>query len=55
MTGTALPRLGERFGKTAGVAKLADVFQLDILRQFGGQMAEMAETDEASEHDFFGR
>ena len=41
----------ERLGKTAGVAKLIDVFQFQW--QSGRQVAEMGETDEA--HDLIGR
>ena len=53
----AFGRVRERFGKTAGVAKLSDVFQFQwtSLRRSGGQVAEMAEADEASEHNFIGR
>ena len=53
---TPFGRIRERFGKTAGVAKLSDVFPFqwtspDSLED----KAEMAEGDEASEHDLVGR
>ena len=53
----AFGRIREGVGKTAGAAKLSDVFQFqwtspDSLEE---QVAEMAETDEASEHDLVGR
>ena len=44
----AFGRVRERFGKTAGVAKLSDVFQFQWT-------SEQAEADEASEHDVVGR
>ena len=44
-------RIRKRFGKTAGVAKRSDVFPLAVWRT----SAEMAEADEASEHDLVGR
>ena len=52
----AFGRVRERFGKTAGVANLSDVFQFQwTSRQSGGQVAEVAEAAEASEHDLVGR
>ena len=53
----AFGRIRERFGKTAGVAKLSDVFQFQWTSSdsLEGRVAEMAEGDEASEHDLVGR
>ena len=53
----AFGRIRERFGKTAGVAKLSDVFQFQWTSpdSLEGQVAEMAEADEASEHGLAGR
>ena len=53
----AFGMIRERFGKTAGVAKLSDVFHVavDIFRQSAAQVAEMAKADEASEHGLVGR
>ena len=50
----AFGRIRERFGKTAGVAKLSDVFQFQWTFP-DSLVAEMAEADEASEHDLVGR
>ena len=46
----AFGKIRERFGKTAGVAKLSDVFQFQWTSPDSqeGQVAEMAEVNEAS-------
>ena len=49
----AFGRICERFGKTAGVAKVSDVFQFQWTSS--DSLEEMADTDEASEHDLVWR
>ena len=53
----AFGRIRERFGKTAGVAKLADVFQFQWTSpdSLEDKWLRWFETDEASEYDLVGR